>query len=102
MRATRLIRHSLAALLIGWLTTGAVLASERWVVLGGDIAETLAALEAEINVIARDDTVVYPPAMAELPQSVTCASSPLKACCQLTPTGSWPLDTQALKRCLSS
>lgn len=67
MRATRLIRHSLAALLIGWLTTGAVLASERWVVLGGDIAETLAALEAEINVIARDDTVVYPPAMAELP-----------------------------------
>lgn len=62
-----LIRCSLAAVLIGWLTTGAALASERWVVLGGDIAETLAALDADINVIARDDTVVYPPAMAALP-----------------------------------
>ncbi|MDQ7732717.1 ABC transporter substrate-binding protein [Halomonas sp. SpR1] len=67
MRTTHLIRRSLVALLIGWLTTGAALASERWVVLGGDIAETLAALDADINVIARDDTVVYPPAMAELP-----------------------------------
>ncbi|MDQ7728865.1 ABC transporter substrate-binding protein [Halomonas sp. SpR8] len=67
MNTTRLIRRSLAALLIGWLTTGAALASERWVVLGGDIAETLAALDADINVIARDDTVVYPPDMTELP-----------------------------------
>ncbi|MCL7931411.1 heme/hemin ABC transporter substrate-binding protein [Halomonas llamarensis] len=67
MNATRLIRRSLAALLMGWLTTGAALASERWVVLGGDIAETLAYLGADINVIARDDTVVYPPAMAALP-----------------------------------
>ncbi|MBT2772631.1 ABC transporter substrate-binding protein [Halomonas sp. ISL-60] len=67
MSATRLIRRSLIALLIGWLITGAALANERWVVLGGDIAEILAALDADINVIARDDTVVYPPAMAELP-----------------------------------
>lgn len=67
MSAARFIRRSLAAVLIGWLTTGAALASERWVVLGGDIAETLAALDADINVIARDDTVVYPSAMAELP-----------------------------------
>ena len=67
MNAKRLMRRSLALLLMGWLTTGAALASERWVVLGGDIAETLAALDADINVIARDDTVVHPPAMAELP-----------------------------------
>ncbi|EHJ94657.1 heme/hemin ABC transporter substrate-binding protein [Vreelandella boliviensis] len=67
MSTARFIRRSLVALLIGWLTTGAALANERWVVLGGDIAETLAALDADINVIARDDTVVYPPAMAELP-----------------------------------
>ena len=67
MNATRLVRHSLATLLVGWLTTGAAAASERWVVLGGDIAETLTALDADINVIARDDTVVYPAAMAELP-----------------------------------
>ncbi len=67
MNAKRLMRRSLAVLLMGWLTTGAALASERWVVLGGDIAETLAALDADINVIARDDTVVHPPAMAALP-----------------------------------
>lgn len=67
MNTTPLIRRSLATLLIAYLTTGATLASERWVVLGGDIAETLAALDADINVIARDDTVVHPPAMAELP-----------------------------------
>ncbi|MGO2241491.1 MAG: heme/hemin ABC transporter substrate-binding protein [Halomonas sp.] len=42
-------------------------AHERWVVLGGDIAETLTALGADANVIARDDTVLYPPAMADLP-----------------------------------
>ncbi|CEP34281.1 MULTISPECIES: hypothetical protein [unclassified Halomonas] len=40
MKATRLIRRSLAALLVGWLTRGAALASDR---LGGDIAEILAA-----------------------------------------------------------
>lgn len=67
MKAKSLMRRSLAVLLMGWLTTGAALASERWVVLGGDIAETLAALDADINVIARDDTVVHPPAMATLP-----------------------------------
>ncbi|OAL58687.1 MULTISPECIES: hypothetical protein [unclassified Halomonas] len=64
MSTARFIRRSLVALLIGWLTNGAVLASERWVVLGGDIAETLAALDTDINVIAQDDTVAYPPAMA--------------------------------------
>lgn len=67
MSAARFARHSLIALWIGWLATGAALASERWVVLGGDIAETLAALDADINVVARDDTVVHPPAMAALP-----------------------------------
>lgn len=67
MNATRFARHSLTALLIGWLTTGVVLANERWAVLGGDIAETLAALDADINVIARDDTVLHPPEMAALP-----------------------------------
>lgn len=67
MSAARFARHSLTALFIGWLTTGSALASERWVVLGGDIAETLAALDADINVVARDDTVVHPPAMAALP-----------------------------------
>lgn len=62
-----LIRRSLATVLIGWLTTGTALASERWVVLGGDIAATLAALDADANVVARDDTVLYPPEMAALP-----------------------------------
>ncbi|WP_241697470.1 heme/hemin ABC transporter substrate-binding protein [Vreelandella salicampi] len=65
----------LAMMALGLLLAGTPLAqaeereqtSERWVVLGGDIAETLAALEADINVIARDDTVVHPPAMAALP-----------------------------------
>ena len=54
---------------LGWLLAGTPLAhaNERWVVLGGDIAETVAALEANINVIARDDTVVYPTSMAALP-----------------------------------
>jgi len=67
MNAKRPMRRLLATLLMGWLTTGAALASERWVVLGGDLAETLAALDADINVSARDDTVVHPPAMAALP-----------------------------------
>ncbi|MGP9764164.1 heme/hemin ABC transporter substrate-binding protein [Halomonas sp. AOP13-D3-9] len=67
MNAKRSMRRLLATLLMGWLSIGAALASERWVVLGGDIAETLAALNADINVIARDDTVVHPPAMATLP-----------------------------------
>ena len=39
MKASRLIRRTLAALLIGWLTSGAALASER---LGVDIAEIVA------------------------------------------------------------
>ena len=67
MNATSFVRRLLATLLVGYLTTGAALANERWVVLGGDIAETLAALDADINLIGRDDTVVHPPAMAELP-----------------------------------
>lgn len=67
MSSPCLISRLLTVLLIGWLSTGAALASERWVVLGGDIAETLAALDADINVIARDDTVMHPPAMAALP-----------------------------------
>ncbi|WAM51705.1 heme/hemin ABC transporter substrate-binding protein [Vreelandella venusta] len=67
MSASRFARRSLAALLIGWLTTGGALANERWVILGGDIAETIAALDADIEVVARDDTVLHPPTMAALP-----------------------------------
>ncbi|AQU83906.1 MULTISPECIES: heme/hemin ABC transporter substrate-binding protein [unclassified Halomonas] len=60
---------------LGWLLAGAPLAhsdglahsDERWVVIGGDIAETLSALDADANVVARDDTVLYPPSMAALP-----------------------------------
>ncbi|WP_404471968.1 ABC transporter substrate-binding protein [Vreelandella venusta] len=67
MNATRFARHSLTTLLIGWLTTGVALANERWVILGGDIADTVAALDADIEVVARDDTVLHPPEMAALP-----------------------------------
>ena len=42
-------------------------ASERWVVLGGDIAETLSALKADIDLVARDDTVLYPEPLTALP-----------------------------------
>ena len=41
--------------------------AERWVVLGGDVAATLALLASDINVVARDDTVLYPAEMAALP-----------------------------------
>ncbi|UYO73300.1 ABC transporter substrate-binding protein [Halomonas qinghailakensis] len=67
MSTTRVARQSLAALLVGWLTIGGALANERWVILGGDIAETIAALGADIEVVARDDTVLHPPEMAALP-----------------------------------
>ncbi|UTA79478.1 ABC transporter substrate-binding protein [Halomonas sp. XH26] len=67
MNVTRFACQSFAALLIGWLTTGGALANERWVILGGDIAETIAALDADIEVVARDDTVLHPPEMAALP-----------------------------------
>ncbi len=68
MNATPFKCCSLAVLLIGWLTTmGGALANERWVILGGDIAETIAALDADIEVVARDDTVTHPPEMAALP-----------------------------------
>ncbi|WP_447956890.1 heme/hemin ABC transporter substrate-binding protein [Vreelandella sp. EE7] len=42
-------------------------ADERWVVLGGDVAETLAQVAPALDVVARDDTVVYPASMAALP-----------------------------------
>ncbi|PAU72167.1 heme/hemin ABC transporter substrate-binding protein [Vreelandella alkaliphila] len=67
MNVTRFACQSFAALLIGWLTTDGALANERWVILGGDIAETIAALDADIEVVARDDTVLHPPEMAALP-----------------------------------
>ena len=68
-------RWLLGIIALGWLLAGAPLAHAdeywhadgRWLVLGGDIAETLAALDADINVVARDDTVLYPPEMAALP-----------------------------------
>ncbi|MGY2463969.1 heme/hemin ABC transporter substrate-binding protein [Vreelandella sulfidaeris] len=69
---TRLL---LGIIALGWLLVGAPLAHAdehrhadgRWLVLGGDIAEILGALDADINVVARDDTVLYPPEMAALP-----------------------------------
>ncbi|GEN26519.1 hemin ABC transporter substrate-binding protein [Halovibrio variabilis] len=66
---TRLASRVFAAITLGWLLAGAPLAhaDERWIVLGGDIAATLAALDADANVVARDDTVLYPPQMAALP-----------------------------------
>ncbi|WP_249977009.1 heme/hemin ABC transporter substrate-binding protein [Vreelandella olivaria] len=67
MSATRFAFGAMGILLVGWLATGAAQANERWVVLGGDIAETIAALNADIDVVARDDTVVYPPEMEALP-----------------------------------
>lgn len=39
----------------------------RLLVLGGDVAEIVAELGASDQLIARDDTVTYPPALAELP-----------------------------------
>lgn len=56
-------------IVLGWLLAGAPLAhaEARWVILGGDIAETVDALNADIDVVARDDTVIYPPEMEALP-----------------------------------
>lgn len=59
----RLLSGVLLALLFSLETS----ASERWVVLGGDIAETLSALKADINLVARDDTVLYPETLTALP-----------------------------------
>lgn len=59
--------RALGVALLGLALSASALASERWLVLGGDIAETLSALGAEQHVVARDDTVVYPPEMAALP-----------------------------------
>lgn len=56
-----------AALLVGSLTSTTLLAQERWLVLGGDIAETLAALEADNALVARDDTSLYPDSIVALP-----------------------------------
>lgn len=71
----RLVGHAFAfrpframgVALLSLALSASALASERWLVLGGDIAETLSALGAEQHVVARDDTVVYPPEMAALP-----------------------------------
>ncbi|MGO2246188.1 MAG: heme/hemin ABC transporter substrate-binding protein [Halomonas sp.] len=59
----RLLPGVLFALLFSLETS----ASERWVALGGDMAETLSALKADINLVARDDTVLYPEALTALP-----------------------------------
>lgn len=71
----RLVGHAFAfrpframgVALLGLSLSASALASERWLVLGGDIAEILSALGAEQHIVARDDTVVYPPEMAALP-----------------------------------
>ncbi|EWH01803.1 heme/hemin ABC transporter substrate-binding protein [Halomonas sp. BC04] len=53
----------LAVMLPGQALAG----EERLVVLGGDIAETVAALGAEERLVARDDTSLYPDSVAALP-----------------------------------
>ncbi|RAW08957.1 hemin ABC transporter substrate-binding protein [Halomonas elongata] len=63
--------------LLGWraclmglllcMTLPALADDERWVVLGGDIAETVAALGAVDRLVGRDDTSLYPEAVASLP-----------------------------------
>lgn len=66
--------RSVLALLLGLvLATFAIAAhadeapAPRLLVLGGDVAEIIAALGAADQLIARDDTVTYPSALAELP-----------------------------------
>ncbi|SHJ97980.1 heme/hemin ABC transporter substrate-binding protein [Halomonas caseinilytica] len=58
------------AVLLGiWLcmTMPALADDDRWVVLGGDIAETVAALDATDRLVGRDDTSLYPDEVAALP-----------------------------------
>nr|WP_163503867.1 ABC transporter substrate-binding protein [Halomonas socia] len=60
------MRALLMVLLIGW-SAGAQAQSPRTVVIGGDVAEIIAALDAEEGLIGRDDTSQYPPHLSALP-----------------------------------
>ena len=54
---------------ISWLCAGVpdAHAEERWITIGGDIAAIVAELDTDAPLIARDDTSLYPPSVAELP-----------------------------------
>lgn len=54
---------------ISWLCAGVpdAHAEERWIAIGGDIAAIVAQLDADAPLVARDDTSLYPPPVAELP-----------------------------------
>lgn len=54
---------------ISWLCAGVPDAhsEERWIAIGGDIAAIVAELDADAPLVARDDTSLYPPPVAELP-----------------------------------
>ena len=77
-------------------------ASERWVVLGGDIAETLSALKADINLVARDDTVLYPEPLTALPSVGYLRQLSAESVCRFSLTASLPISMLALKKCLNS
>jgi iron complex transport system substrate-binding protein len=66
----RVIRWTMSlAIVLSMGVVSAVSAQEtpRTVVVGGDIAEILAALDATDSLIGRDDTVLYPPELEALP-----------------------------------
>ncbi|MBY6028687.1 ABC transporter substrate-binding protein [Halomonas sp. DP8Y7-1] len=67
--SSALPRALLSAALVCWLGVFSQAKAEppATLVLGGDVAEIVAALGAEASIIARDDTVSYPPALADLP-----------------------------------
>lgn len=54
---------------ISWLCAGVpdAHAEDRWIAIGGDIAAIVAELDADAPLVARDDTSLYPPSVAELP-----------------------------------
>ena len=60
------MRAILLALMVGW-SLGVQAEAPRTVVIGGDIAEIIAALEADAALIGRDDTSQYPAHLSELP-----------------------------------
>ncbi|OBX36612.1 hypothetical protein A8U91_00955 [Halomonas elongata] len=78
--------------LLGWraclmglllcVTLPALADDERWVVLGGDIAETVAALGAVDRLVGRDDTSLYPRRWQACPPWAICGASRRRACCR--------------------
>ncbi|MBD3897767.1 ABC transporter substrate-binding protein [Halomonas sp. ML-15] len=60
------MRAILLTLLVGW-SLGVLADAPRTAVIGGDLAEIIAALEADDSLIGRDDTSQYPPSLETLP-----------------------------------